>query len=487
MGRFSPRVIMAKQFTSKSVVRFRSRIQNTLLFYYLFPILVIFAVLGTYFYFSTEGLLDRELGQRLISVSNFAATQIKPYYLSSLKLQNPNNLTATSLKEKFNEMRQKNEIERIYLFDLQNQSLLDTDPNYQPGSIYQRNYIHRDEIQRAIQGNASPSLLFKNQNNLYMKSAFSPVMDQGKVIAILGVDGNATFFKSLRILERKLILSGLFCMLTIFLVSYFLSKRIVNPINQLVLAAKKIGDGDLDDSIQIRTANEIGFLGFVMDEMRKKIVERDQELQVMLRGIAHEVRNPLGGIELFSGILSEEVKDEKSKLAVSKIQKEVTNLKNLTEDFLNFARKPSLQIEEIDFNDFMDEIRLYFAQQIENSGISLNIHSTLKTFMADAYHLKRLLLNLIHNSIQAVNKTGAIDIEAHEENRQVQICVCDDGHGISQENLVKIFDPFFTTREYGNGLGLSFVQKIVQAHGGTIAAVSELNKGTKMIITLPKS
>lgn len=319
-----------------------------------------------------------------------------------------------------------------------------------------------------------------------MKSAFAPVMDGEKVIAIVGVDGNATFFKSLQYLERKLILSGFICMLTIFLVSYFLSKRIVNPIQDLVLSAKKIGDGDLDDPIKIKSTNEIGFLGFVMDEMRRKIVERDQELQVMLRGIAHEVRNPLGGIELFAGILSEDVKEEKSRQAVAKIQKEVTNLKNLVDDFLNFARKPSLQMEEIDFPEFLDEIRLYFSNQLATAKIHLRFHTEIKNIRADFYHLKRVFLNLIHNSIQAMDKGGIIDVHASEEKNQIKISIHDTGHGISTEDLKKIFDPFYTTKEFGNGLGLSFVQKIVQAHGGVILVHSELNKGTNMNITLPK-
>lgn len=477
---------MAKQFKSSNIVRFRSRIQNILLFYYLFPILLIFVTVGTYFYFSTETLLDRELGKRLVTVANFASAQIKPFQMSSLQLYDPTNQTATSIKTKFSEIREKNEIERIYLFDLSSKSLLDTDPSFTPGLVYQRNLLHTDEIQRTISGRPSSSLLFKNQHNLYMKSAFAPVFDGEKVIAIVGVDGNATFFKSLQFLERKLILSGILCMLTIFLVSLFLSKRIVNPIQDLVLSAKKIGDGYLDDPIDIKSTNEIGFLGFVMDEMRRKIVERDQELQVMLRGIAHEVRNPLGGIELFSGILSEEVKDDKSRQAVAKIQKEVTNLKNLVDDFLNFARKPSLQLEDIDFREFLDEIRLYFSNQLNASQVHLRFHTDIETIRADFYHLKRVFLNLIHNSIQASQAGGVIDVFAKEEKNQIKIVVQDTGHGINEDNLKKIFDPFFTTREFGNGLGLSFVQKIIQAHGGAILVASELNKGTNMTITLPK-
>ena len=289
-----------KGLQTSGIVKFRSRIQNILLFYYLFPILIIFVLLGAYFSFSTERLLDRELGKRLNSVALYASTQIKPYHLSSLRLNDPTNQTATSLKEKLNEIKKKNEISSIYLFDLNDLSLLDTDPSFFPGQIYERNFLHKDEIKKTLDGATSTSFLFKNQDGQFMKSSFSPIMDGENVIAILGVDGNATFFKSLHELEKKLILSGILCMATIIFVSLFLSKKIVNPIHDLVQSAKKIGDGYLDDPIKIKTSNELGFLGYVMDEMRKKIVERDQELQVMLRGIAHEVRNPLGGSELCS-------------------------------------------------------------------------------------------------------------------------------------------------------------------------------------------
>lgn len=474
-----------KSIKTTGMVRFRSRIQNTLLFYYLFPILVIFVFLGAYFYFSTERLLDNELGKRLNSVALFAANQIRPFHLSALSLNDPTNQTSTSLKEKFAEIRKKNEIARIYLFDLNDRSLLDTDSAFLPGQTYERNFLHRDEIKKAMAGRLSPSFLFKNHDGQFMKSSFAPVYDGEEVIAIVGVDGNATFFKSLHELEKKLILSGLLCIVTIISVSLFLSKKIVNPIQELVYSARKIGDGDLDDAVKVKATNELGFLGYVMDEMRRKIVERDQELQVMLRGIAHEVRNPLGGIELFSGILSEEVKEPKSKMAVEKIQREVANLKILVDEFLNFAKKPSLQISEFSFHEFMDEIQMYLAEVLRNGNVRLQVNSDIETVRGDQYHMERVFLNLINNSVQAMTNGGTVTVNANKINNQYKITVEDTGHGISFDDTSKIFDPFFTTREYGNGLGLSFVQKIIQAHGGTILVESELNKGTKMIITLP--
>ncbi|MCC7460435.1 MAG: HAMP domain-containing histidine kinase [Proteobacteria bacterium] len=475
-----------KSFKTSGLVRFRSRIQNTLLFYYLFPILVIFILLGAYFYLATERLLDQELGKRLNSVALFASYQIKPFHLSALRLNDPTNQTYTSLEERFSELKKKNDIARIFLFDpAEDRSLLDTDTNYSPGQIYERNFLHKVEIQRAMKGKLSPTFLFKNHDGQFMKSSFAPVYDGETLIAIVGVDGNATFFKSLHELEKKLIMSGLLCIATIIFVSLFLSKKIVNPIQELVYSARKIGDGDLDDAIKIKATNELGFLGFVMDEMRRKIVERDQELQVMLRGIAHEVRNPLGGIELFSGILSEEVKDTKSKQAVAKIQREVANLKVLVDEFLNFAKKPSLQISKFSFPEFMTEIQMYVSEPLKNGNVTLLVNSDLETIRGDEYHMERVFLNLINNSIQAMPDGGTVTVNAVKENGQYNITVEDTGHGISIEDAPKIFDPFYTTREYGNGLGLSFVQKIVQAHGGTISVESELNKGTKMIINLP--
>src|SRR5262249_17288391 len=151
--------------------------------------------------------------------------------------------------------------------------------------------------------------------------------EQGKSIAFVGVDGAATFFQSLHILSHRLILFGLLSSGVIILVSLLISRKFVVPIQLLVASAERMGAGHFEDPIQIRAEHEIGFLGFVMDEMRKNIIQRDRELQTMLHGIAHEVRNPLGGIELFAGMLEEEVKDEASKKSVQKIQKEVKILK----------------------------------------------------------------------------------------------------------------------------------------------------------------
>ncbi|MEZ4820170.1 MAG: HAMP domain-containing protein [Bdellovibrionota bacterium] len=289
-----------KNISISEVLSFPNRIQNTLIFYYLFPVLLIFVILSSYFYISTKNSLDEELGKRLLTIAWISSTQVKAVQLASLQTTGIHGNTYKLIKNRFLDIAQKNEIDRIYLLDTQGHILLDSASDSNHNHAFERLSIHETEIGQTLQGTAVPSTLFKGNDGHFYKTAFSPIKDrEDQVFAVVGVDGNARFFANLRKLEHRLIVSGAFFIFTILLISYILSRKIVTPIELLALAAKRIGDGQIEKEIKIYAKNEVGFLSYVMDEMRKKIVERDESLQIMLRGIAHEIRNPLGGIELF--------------------------------------------------------------------------------------------------------------------------------------------------------------------------------------------
>lgn len=458
--------------------------------YYLTPIFLILSASAAFFYYSTKQNLDEEMGKRLVSIALSAAAQVRGYHVPILELKDPSTLTYHALRSRLEKVRDYNNVSRIYLFNQKNESLLDTDSTVSLGTLYTQNRIHQSEMEMVKRAKPAASVLFQGNDGAYFKSAFAPVLENGKVIAVVGVDGSATFFQSLHRLGKHLIYFALACIAIIVLVSMVISRRIVTPIRLLVAGAQRIGEGHLEEPIAIKSQNEIGFLGFVMDEMRKNIVSRDRELQVMLRGVAHEVRNPLGGIELFAGLLAEEsnvTQDPKSKDAVTRIQNEIRTLKNLVEEFLDFARGPMLQLSNVELKSFFDDVRIAFQKECEQKHIQFSTaFNGVERAEFDPDQMRRVFLNLVMNSVQAMPSGGDINIEAKGENGQFEVTVSDTGVGIQEENLDKLFDPFFTTKEQGTGLGLAFARKIVNAHGGDVRVESGSETGTKITVVLPR-
>ncbi|MFH1263489.1 MAG: HAMP domain-containing sensor histidine kinase [Pseudomonadota bacterium] len=473
-----------------AALKFRKKIRNALLLYYLTPIFLILTTSASLFYYTTKRNLDEEMGKRLVAIAHSAASQVRAFHMTVLDLKDASTVTHQTLLRRFETIRDVNGVARVYLFNFSDESLLDTDPASAPGSTYGRNRIHRTEIEAARNQRPTSSVLFQGSDGSYYKSAFAPVVDEGKVLAVIGVDGSATFFQSLHRLGSLLIYFALACIAIIVLVSMIISRQIVTPIQGLVASAQRIGEGHLEEPIPIRSENEIGFLSFVLDEMRKNIVARDRELQVMLRGVAHEVRNPLGGMELFAGILAEEpqvTKDPKLKDAVTRIQNEIATLKHLVEEFLDFARGPTLQSVSVDLKSFFEEIRIAFAKEMEQKGIRFaTSFDGIEQGEFDPDQMRRVFLNLVVNSLQAMPRGGEIAIRARGENGQFEITVSDTGIGIPPENLERLFDPFFTTKEQGTGLGLSFARKIVNAHGGELRVESTPGAGTNVSVVLPR-
>ncbi|MCB0272008.1 MAG: HAMP domain-containing histidine kinase [Bdellovibrionales bacterium] len=477
-----------KEKSISEVLSFPNRIQNTLIFYYLFPVLLLFVFLSFFFYISTKNSLDEEFGKRLKVVSQICVNQIKPIQLVSLQTTGIHGNTYKLLKDRFQTILKENQIDRVYILDSQHTIIFDSKSDISVGNPFERFHLHELEIKNTMLGDVTSSTLFKGSDGEFYKTSFSPIIDQAnQTVALVGVDGSATFFDNLRKLEKRLLITGVIFILIILVISYLLSRKIVTPIELLALAAKRIGDGQIEKEISITSKNEVGFLSYVMDEMRKKIVERDESLQVMLRGIAHEIRNPLGGIELFSGILKEKISDEDAQKSIDRIIQETNNLKKLVDEFLHFAKNPVIQLKKTDLDEFFDDVHFHWKKRLLEENIEWDVHLDGKQSIEwDVDQMKRVFHNIIENSIQAMDKEiKRIHIEISSEKNHTLFRVQDNGCGISTQNQEKLFKPFFTTKTFGNGLGLAMVQKIIQAHGGDTEIRSEEKVGTTIIMILP--
>lgn len=217
--------------------------------------------------------------------------------------------------------------------------------------------------------------------------------------------------------------------------------------------------------------------------------DRMKELGELAAMLAHEIRNPLGGIKGFASLLQRDLKEQPHLQQMTEFIIEGTdNLNNLVSQVLNYSRPFKANFVNTNILSILYDLQKHLrADKILESDITIEIKTKLKelSFPVDPLLFKTAILNLIVNAIQAMPEGGRIIIEVTKNQEMACIKIRDTGHGISKENLKKLFSPFFTTKPNGNGLGLCEAHKVVQAHAGRLEVFSEVNKGTQFIIELP--
>lgn len=217
--------------------------------------------------------------------------------------------------------------------------------------------------------------------------------------------------------------------------------------------------------------------------------DRMKELGEMAAMVAHEIRNPLGGIKGFASLLQRDLAEQPHlNLLATYIVEGTDSLDRLVNNVLNYSRPLSLMLEDTDITKLLEELILHLnADESIDPRIELHTKSSLENIIAnvDSQALKSAILNLCSNAIKAMPKGGELYLLAEDNACETVIKIVDTGEGIPPENLHKIFVPFFTTRSQGHGFGLSEVHKIVEAHGGQITVSSVLKQGTTFTIRIP--
>jgi two-component system sensor histidine kinase HydH len=224
-------------------------------------------------------------------------------------------------------------------------------------------------------------------------------------------------------------------------------------------------------------------------------VRRSEKLAAigeLAAGVAHEIRNPLSSIRGFAQFLRHALRERpQDQQYAETMVSEVDRINNVVTDLLTFARPMEADFAPTDVAELVEHsVRLVEADaKSQELEIHMNI-AELPEVKLDASQLTQALLNLLLNSLQAVEKGGHIEIgaEFNARNSSLHLWIEDDGPGIAEHQIEKIFEPFFTTREKGTGLGLSIVHKIIENHNGEIRVESppgEKNCGSRFTIIIP--
>ncbi len=312
-----------------------------------------------------------------------------------------------------------------------------------------------------------------------------------------------------------------------------ISRKLIQPVKQLSIAADYVSRGDLSQRVRISAIDEVGHLqqsfNFMAENLQRthnelmksneKVAEwsRTLELKVeeragklhevqqqlyqveklsaigeMVSGVAHEINNPLSTIIGFAQIMEMNISDDQARKDLNKIAHEARRASKIVKNLLTYARKegPGKQLTQI--NDLITqtiELRAY-ELRTKDIGFTQDLDPALEDTMVDPNQIKQVLLNVINNAMVVVEgkkDKAKIEISTHQYGGQIIIEISDNGPGITKEIMPKIFDPFFTTKEVGKGtgLGLSVSYGIIKAHGGTIEVETEAGKGCTFIVTLP--
>ncbi len=226
----------------------------------------------------------------------------------------------------------------------------------------------------------------------------------------------------------------------------------------------------------------------IEEQLRRS--ERLSTLGEMAAVLAHEIRNPLGSIRGTAEILRDDYRPGDSKYEFIEIQiKETERLNRVVEDFLRLARPQAVVPYPCSLRDELEMILILAAKNANDCKVHLSMHPQLKSLdiIGDGEKLRQAFLNIVINAIQATPVGGSVTISASLSDSTCVIRFKDTGPGIPPEIRERIFEPFFTTKRDGTGLGLAITKKIIEAHGGTLEAESEVGTGTTIVVRLPAS
>ena len=445
----------------------RARLLAKVLVAVLLPAAAALVLFGMLAHAVARRALDDELGQRLATAASGIAMQILPEQMAAIGMGDEQSNTYANLTRRIELARQRLGVRRVLLVGRDLTGRGDTDRLVALGARAYELGADQPEIERAATGALAGSPLFWGRDGRPYQRGYARV-GEPEPAGFVVVEGSAQYFAQLAAFRRWLVAGGALCMAVIVVLAAWVSRRMTGPLARLARAAEGIGRGDLARPVAVETRDEIGYLAARLDEMRAALQARDERMQMMLAGIAHEVRNPLGGLELYAGLLREGLAHEPERLAeVARVEREIGYLKNVVSDFLEFARRPAPVMEPVPVAALLDEV----CEICRPAGLGPELRAEAAPSLlaeGDRGQLRRALINLVKNALVAAGPSGRVVVTARRTDRAIEWEVRDSGPGVAEELGDKIFAPFFTTREKGTGLGLAFVREIARDHGSEV-------------------
>jgi signal transduction histidine kinase len=306
-------------------------------------------------------------------------------------------------------------------------------------------------------------------------------------------------------MSQRIVLGFLIALVALItLLAAFIARQMLAPLNRIVLATRRIAEGDLTPiRPRRRFHDEFSELAMAINYMMHELIRRQQLLVhshklkavgTLTAGVAHELNNPINNIMLTAADLEEryrELPDAERLEMVHDLVSESDRARDIVRNLLDFARESEVEVSPLDVEDIVTETLQLASNQIKLAGVRVRgeVEENLPAIYGDRHQLTQVFLNLVLNALDAMAGGGVLTITAEkaDDGNFVDLAFADTGVGIPEKYLDSIFDPFFSSKKNakGTGLGLSVSLGIVKQHGGDIRVTSEVGKGATFTVSLP--
>jgi signal transduction histidine kinase len=318
--------------------------------------------------------------------------------------------------------------------------------------------------------------------------------------SVTGLASTASADQTVAALQRASAILGLLGLGLAIILGAIWSSQISAPVKRLAAFSDKLAQGEWDEPLTLHSVRELETLVHALDRMRRDLQtyrdrlvtsERQAAWSQMAQKVAHEVKNPLTPIAISIADLKRSFDQKRTDFpeildqAVKTVADEVETLRRLLQEFSDFARFPQPQLAPCRMSVFLADLETLYGREVAAGRLRFARPDQEIHFSADPDQMRRALVNLVKNGLEALHEEGRVTVSAGVEGAAVEIAVSDTGPGLSAEQRANLFVPGFTTKSDGSGLGLTIVERIVNDHHGTIAVGAQSGIGTTFRIRLP--
>lgn len=304
----------------------------------------------------------------------------------------------------------------------------------------------------------------------------------------------------LEAVHRYLVWASLAALVVAFILSFFLTRRVLTPLFQMADTAKQIGAGNYTVRVPIPAEKTMGQFAQGFNHMADSLQKLEQQRKTMMVDVAHELRTPLTNMRGYLEALSDNVIPPSQEM-FELLQEETMRLVTLTEDLLQLARAEAARItlkrQPVTLHEQLGQSLDLFRPQFRAKDITLNTppETAVRPIMADPDKLTQILHNLLQNALQYTPRRGSVEVRIETEPAEpnlLKVSLHNTGEGIAETDLPFIFERFYRaeksrSREHGGeGIGLAIVKELVEAHGGQVGAESRSGE-TCVWFSLPVS
>ena len=316
---------------------------------------------------------------------------------------------------------------------------------------------------------------------------------------LLAKSGSKTQAVNLRIIAITAVCAGF---LLAILLAFVLGSQILGPVRRLTVEVGKEGDTTLaGDEVKALSHSVRGLIQNVdytqseLQKSRESLLQADKMALVgkLAAGMAHSIRNPFTSVKMRLFSLSRSLKlTDTQKEDFDVISEEIRHVDTIVQNFLEFSRPPKLKIQSVSPSMVVDQAITLLRHRLKSYDVEVTIEREqyLPEIKADSEQLKEVIVNLVVNACEAMEKGGSLVIQEQEsmvqsKDRVAVIRISDNGPGIPESIRDKVLQPFYTTKEEGTGLGLSIAVRIIEEHNGWLEIESNQSRGATFVISLP--